>query len=98
MHLNLKYPPEKVLYIDVRIYSVNRQNCQARNVSLCNDNTKLPKPRDTQFRDAFGLESRGECYWGYVSVFDNTPEKLILKSIFHLKVAATLLSGSRKGT
>ena len=67
-------------------------------MSLCNDNTKIPNPRDTQFRDAFGLESRGECYWGYVSVFDNTPEKLILKSIFHLKVAATLLSGSRKGT
>ena len=43
-----------------------------------------------------GLESRkGRC-WGYVlPVFENTPEKLISKSIFSLKVVATLLSGSR---
>ena len=45
---------------------------------------------------AGGLKSRRERYWGYVSVFQNTLEKLILKSIFPLKIAATLLSGSRK--
>ena len=32
-----------------------------------------------------------------LSVFENTPEKLIVKSIFPIKVAATLLGGSRKG-
>ena len=50
---------------------------------------------------AGGLGSRREYYWGCVSTFENTLEKLILKSIFPLKVALTLLSGSylltRKG-
>ena len=44
-----------------------------------------------------GLRSRRECRCGYVTLFENTSEKLILKSIFPLKVAVTLLSGSRKG-
>ena len=42
------------------------------------------------------LECRREC--GYLSVFENTPEKLILQSIFPLKVAATLHSGWTKST
>ena len=46
---------------------------------------------------AWGLESRREFCWGYVSISESTPEELILKSIFQLKVAATLVSGSRKG-
>ena len=46
---------------------------------------------------ARGLSSGRKRFWGYVSVFDNTHKKLILKSIVPLKVAATLLSGSRKG-
>ena len=41
------------------------------------------------------MAKREHC-WGFASVFENTAEKLILKSIFPLKVAATLLSGSRK--
>ena len=39
---------------------------------------------------------RERC-WGYESVFENTPKKLILKSVFTLKDAAALLSGSTKG-
>ena len=45
---------------------------------------------------AGGVGSRREHCLGYY-VFENTPEKLIVKSIFPLKVAATLLGGSRKG-
>ena len=71
------------------------------------DNTKRPKPEDTQLRalkhlrllpenSARGPEFRRERCWGYVSVFEYTSEKLILKSIFPLKVAAVLLSDSRK--
>ena len=32
----------------------------------------------------------------YIFVFEDTPKKLILKSIFPLKVDTTLFSGSRK--
>ena len=46
---------------------------------------------------AGGLRYRRQRCWGYVSVFQNTPENLILNSIFPLIVSATLLSGSRKG-
>ena len=46
---------------------------------------------------AMGLGSKIECCRGYVSIFVITPKELILKSIFPLKVTATLLSGSRKG-
>ena len=41
--------------------------------------------------------SRRERCRGYVHVFENTLEKLILKSIFPLKFATTLVRGSRKG-
>ena len=77
-------------------------------MGLCNDNTNRPKaarysawslknlrilpeniPRD--------LGSRRELCWYYVCAFENTPEMLILKYIIPLKVAATLLSGSRNG-
>ena len=44
-----------------------------------------------------GASGRRKSYWGFVSVFKNTPKKLILISIFPLKVAATLLNDSRKG-
>ena len=40
---------------------------------------------------AGGLGPRIEHCWGYVSVFENTPKKFILKSIFPLKVATILL-------
>ena len=40
-----------------------------------------------------GLRSRMERCRGYVSVFENIPEELILKSNFPMKVAATLLNG-----
>ena len=39
---------------------------------------------------------RERC-WGYVSIFVNTPEKVIFKFIFPQKFAATLHSDSRKG-
>ena len=38
-----------------------------------------------------------KCYWGFISVFENTAKNLIFKFIFPITVAATLLSGSRKG-
>ena len=44
-----------------------------------------------------GLGSRKEHCLGYTSVSEKTPKRLIVKSIFPLKVAATLLGGSRKG-
>ena len=44
-----------------------------------------------------GASGRRKSYWGFVSVFKNTPKKLILISIFPLKVAVTLLNDSRKG-
>ena len=75
-------------------------------MSLKNDSTKKPKPQDTQIGDlknlsilpensSRGLWSRREHCWGYVSGSENTNKKLILKSIFPLKVATTLLCGAR---
>ena len=76
-------------------------------MSLCDGSTNKPKLQDTQLGSqkckylpeylVRGLRSGRECRCGYVTVFENTSEKLILKSIFPLKVAVTLLSGSRKG-
>ena len=58
---------------------------------IYNDNIKRPKPKENQlgilgssFREfthyvensAEGLQSRRECCWGYVSIFENTPKKL----------------------
>ena len=71
---------------------------------IYNDNTKRPKPKENQLgilgissrefthyvgNSAEGLQSRTECCWGYVSIFENTPKKLL-----HLfpKSCATLLS------
>ena len=34
------------------------------------------------------LKSRKKCYSGYVSVFENTPKELILKSTFPQKIPA----------
>ena len=41
-----------------------------------------------------GLMSRWEHCWGYVSINENTPKKLLH---LPLTIAATLLNGSRKG-
>ena len=56
-------------------------------MGLCNDNTKRPNPQDIQLgvskiyilaeNLAESLGSRRERCWGYVSIFQNTPEKLI---------------------
>ena len=44
-----------------------------------------------------GNSAGGHASWGYISAFENTPEKLILKSIFPLKVEEAIsLSGSKK--
>ena len=78
-----------------------------RVTSLYNDKTKAKATRYSA-KDLKNLcillgnsagspESHIEC-WGYASVFENTPEKLILKSISCLRVATTLLSGLKKGT
>ena len=68
-----------------------------------NDNIKRQKPKENQLgilnlhispeNSEEGLGSRRECCWHYVSM------RIHPKScrIFPLKVAATLLSGSRKG-
>ena len=57
-----------------------------------NDNTKRPKPKENQLgilgissrefthfpgNSVEGLGSRRECYWDYVSVFENMPKKLL---------------------
>ena len=77
-------------------------------MGLCNDNTNRPKAArysawslkkllilpENIARD---LGSRRERCWCYVCAFENTPEKLILKSIIPLNVPATLRSGSKKG-
>ena len=88
------------MWIDVRIYRT-KANSQATNLRvdiITSQKDQSRKAKSLRFVRKFsrGLESRkGRC-WGYVlPVFQNTPEKLILKSIFSLKVVATLLSGSR---
>ena len=77
-------------------------------MGLCNDYKKIDKAAKYS---ALGLKnlcimpknlarflgSRREHCWVYLSIFNSTPEKLILKSIFPLKAAENLLSGSRKG-
>ena len=75
-----------------------------------NDNTKRPKLKENQLgileissrefmhsvrNSAEGLGSGRECCWGYISIFENTPKSC---RISPLKVVATLLSGSGKGT
>ena len=77
-------------------------------MGLCNGNTKRLNPQDIQLEVskiyivpenlAGCVGFRGKHCWVYVSIFENTPEKLILKSIFHLKVAATFQSSLKKGT
>ena len=77
---------------------------------IYNDNTKRPKPNKNQLRSlgissrefmhsfgnsVEGLGSRRECCWGFLSIFKNAPKSC---RISPLKVAATLLSGSGKGT
>ena len=68
-----------------------------------NENTKRPKLKKKSAGDldnlcillensAEGLRSRRKCCWGYISVYENTPEKL---SSWHY--ITTILSGSRKG-
>ena len=90
--------------MDVRKYSANAKN-QAINIWVYVTTTQKGQDRRILslglqiFTEnlAEGLGFRRECCWGYVSIFVNTLEKLILKFIFPLKVAATLLSDSRKG-
>ena len=55
-------------------------------MGVCNDNG---------FCQKIQLGASGRESGAAVSFFQNTPEKLILKSIFPLKVAATLLTGSK---
>ena len=76
---------------------------------IYNDNTKRPKLKENQLgilgissrefmhsvgNSVEGFGSRKECYWGFVSIFENTPKSCRISS---LKVARTLLSGSGKG-
>ena len=43
------------------------------------------------------LGSGGERYWRSISVFENISKNQALKTIFPLKVAASLLGGWKKG-
>ena len=43
------------------------------------------------------LGSGGEPYWRSISVFENISKNQALKTIFPLKVAASLLGGWKKG-
>ena len=74
------------------IYSV-KANSQAGNMSqIYNDNTNRPKLKENQpgilgissrefmhfaGNSAEGLGARREHCWGYISVFENTPKKLL---------------------
>ena len=51
---------------------------------IYNNNTKRPKLKENQLgileisgNSAEGLGFRRECCWGYVSIFENTPKKLL---------------------
>ena len=69
-----------------------------------NDNTKRPKPKENQLgilkiyafcqKIQQKTSDPGECCWCYASIYENAPQNCC---IFPLKVATTLLSGSRKG-
>ena len=92
--------------MDVSIYSVKANN-QAGNISLLNENTKRPRPQDTQLgiskflhfpgKFSSGLWVQERTPLGLIYVPENTSEKLVLKSIIPLKVDTSLQSGSRKG-
>ena len=76
----------------VHIYSV-KANSQAGNMcQIYNDNTNRPKLKENQpgilgissrefmhfaGNSAEGLGARREHCWGYISVFENTPKKLL---------------------
>ena len=75
-----------------------------------NDSTKRPKPKENHLQilgisarefkhfagnSAEGLRSRRECCWGYYLSMRIHPKSFC---IFLLKVAETLLSGSRNNT
>ena len=89
--------------MDVRIYCITAKN---RAVSIWVYVMTTRKGKDRKILSlgpqiftenlAGGLGFTRDRCWGYVSIFVNTLEKLILKFIFSLKVAATLLSDSRK--
>ena len=81
--------------MEVYIYSVKAKS-EAGNMSqIYNDNTKRPKLKENQpgilgislrefmhfaGNSAKGLGSSRKHCWGYVSVFENTPKKLLLIS------------------
>ena len=94
--------------MDVHIYSV-KANSGAGNIRVYIMTTQKGQsyklfsqgsPGVTHFAGKFSrvprVQEKKRC-WGYVPVFQNTPEKLLLKSIFPSKVAVSLLSGSKKG-
>ena len=88
--------------MDVHIYSV-KVNSHRGNICVYVMTTKKGKAARYSARDLRillifqqgALGTRRECCLGYISIFENTPEKLILKSIFPLKVAATLVVQGR---
>ena len=66
---------------------------------IYNENTKRPKPKENQLgilgissrefmhfaeNSAESLGSEIECCWDYVSVFDNTPKKLLIFPLEHV--------------
>ena len=91
----------------MRIYSV-KANSEAGNIWVYVMTTQKDQNRKilswgsqklTYFARKFsrGFGYRRERCSVYLSGFEKTPKKLILESLFLLKTAATLLSGSRKG-
>ena len=74
-------------------------------INPCNDNILLAKATRKSARDlknlhilpansVEGLRFRRERCWGYISTYENTPKSYHISPVI---VAATLLSGSRKG-
>ena len=75
---------------------------------LYNDSTKRPKPQNTELGISkiyafcqnipLGTMGQREHCWCYVSAFKNTPEKLVLKSIFPLKAVLKIMAGQHSLT
>ena len=86
---------KKLMWMDTRICS-DKAHIQAGNIRVYvmttqKGNAARYSARDlNEFTHLAGKFNKGpQVFWDYVLVFDNTPKKLILKSIVLLNVAAT---------
>ena len=91
---------KKLMWMDIYICTANSQvgNIMAtqkgQNCKILSQGSQKLNHFVGKFRR--GPWSRRKHCWDYVSVFKNTSEKLILKSIFPIKVTTTCCSGVDK--